>query len=236
MQKKNGIKTGQKLFLGGMAPKNVAGGWIIGIDEVGRGPLAGPVTVCAVLVPKKMRFFIDMRSKLKDSKKLSEKQRKKWNKWANEKQKIGELFHELESVSPQVIDRINISRASCVAATRAVQKLYRKLKLKGCPVRIYLDGGLFIDGNVLRELDISARHARTIIKGDEKIPAISIASVVAKVARDAYMVKLDKQYPQYGFSMHKGYGTDRHRRAIRRHGPSKVHRLTFLKNFYTIKR
>lgn len=236
MQKNKRIKTGQKQFLGGVAPKDVTGGWIIGIDEVGRGPLAGPVTVCAVLVPKKTRFFIDARSTLRDSKKLSEKQRKKWNEWANEKRKNGELFYELENISPRVIDRINITRASCLAATRAVQRLYGKFGLKGCPVSIYLDGGLFINDDVLRALHVSERHTKTIIKGDEKVSAISIASIIAKVSRDAYMVNLDRQYPQYGFSAHKGYGTDRHRRALRRYGPSKVHRLTFCRNFYTIKK
>ena len=125
-------------------------------------------------------------------------------------------------VSPAVIDRINISCAANLAALRAFKKLAAGQKRPA--TRIFLDGGLFL-GNGRARLT-----AKTVIKGDEKIKAIALASIVAKVSRDARMTRLHKKYPQYSLDIHKGYGTKVHSAAIRRHGPSEVHRHSFLKN------
>lgn len=196
--------------------------YVIGIDEVGRGPLAGPVVVCAVAIPTTdIAFKNTPKTKLNDSKKLSVKARKEWNLYIR---KHPNVFFALSRVSPQRIDRINISKAANAAAYRALQSVTRQTS--GFTIaRICLDGGLYLKSKKHQE---TVQNATTIIKGDQKIPAIMAASVIAKVSRDAYMAKLAKEYPQYGFEEHKGYGTARHLRALRRHGPSEAHRLTFI--------
>jgi len=210
------------------------GGWIIGIDEVGRGPFAGPVTVCGTFIPSKFDVRkINKGVPLRDSKKLSQSQRESWVSFIKKEKSVS---YSLKSVSPSVIDSINITRSANRAATRVLEDLYKKIKFDTPHIYVYLDGGLHIEEKSLRKLGIPLDHVKTVIKGDEKIPAISLASIVAKVSRDAYMRRLHMKYPQYGFNIHKGYGTKKHRKAIRRHGPSKVHRLTFIRNFYTIKK
>ncbi len=205
--------------------------YIIGIDEVGRGPLAGPVVVAALAVPTKLRIKnAELRknfksAKLRDSKKLSLKQREIWFEYVKKHPKI---FYAIASVSPKVIDKINISNAANLAATRAFQKLVNTYaiasvltKNNNVNVKIFLDGGLYLNKKYPR------LSASTIIKGDEKIPVISFASIVAKVTRDRMMRKLHKKYPQYGFDKHKGYGTKEHFKAIRKHGLSPIHRKSF---------
>ena len=205
--------------------------YIIGIDEVGRGPLAGPVVVAALAVPTKLRIKnAELRknfksAKLRDSKKLSLKQREIWFEYVKKHPKI---FYAIASVSPKVIDKINISNAANLAATRAFQKLVNTYaiasvltKNNNVNVKIFLDGGLYLNKKYPR------LSASTIIKGDEKIPVISFASIVAKVTRDRMMRKLHKKYPQYGFDKHKGYGTKKHFKAIRKHGLSPIHRKSF---------
>ena len=205
--------------------------YIIGIDEVGRGPLAGPVVVAALAVPTKLRIKnAELRknfksAKLRDSKKLSLKQREIWFEYVKKHPKI---FYAIASVSPKVIDKINISNAANLAATRAFQKLVNSYaiasvltKNNNVNVKIFLDGGLYLNKKYPR------LSASTIIKGDEKIPVISFASIVAKVTRDRMMRKLHKKYPQYGFDKHKGYGTKKHFKAIRKHGLSPIHRKSF---------
>ncbi|MEW6617589.1 MAG: ribonuclease HII [Patescibacteria group bacterium] len=208
--------------------------FIIGIDEVGRGPLAGPVTVCGVIIPSKFDVRkMNGKNPLRDSKKMSQSQRESWFSFIKNEKNIS---YSLKSVSPRVIDRINVTRSANRAATRVLEELYKKVRFNKLRVYVYLDGGLHIEGGTLGALGIPLGHVKTVIKGDEKISAISLASIVAKVSRDAYMRRLHTEYPKYGFDIHKGYGTEKHRKAIRRYGPSKVHRLTFIRNFYTIKK
>lgn len=197
--------------------------YIIGIDEVGRGPLAGPVTVAAVSVPRGSSFKIhDLR--LRDSKKLSARQREIWFDYIKKNKKI---FYAIANVSPKIIDKINISQAANLAATRALKKLLMKQKLPRNKIKIFLDGGLKI-----KEPLSTFYNPRTIIKGDEKIPAIAMASIVAKVTRDKKMARLHKKYPRYGFDKHKGYGTKKHIKALKKHGLSDIHRQTFSKKFH----
>src|SRR3989344_3939574 len=229
-------------------------GFVIGIDEVGRGSLAGPVMVCAALVMCQVsgiRYHDGKRKiPLRDSKKLTAKQREKWFAHLTAHPKIQ---FALARVYPKTIDRINISRAANLASLRAFRKLTRQANITSGKCAIYLDGGLYLgaqrgssrirtrmsaDGKnqQISTFPISASirvgnlriSATTVIRGDEKIPAITIASIIAKVTRDRLMVRLAKKHPHYGFEVHKGYGTLRHRRAIKKHGPSKAHRLTFL--------
>ena len=198
--------------------------FIIGIDEVGRGPLAGPVVVGAVLIPTKLKLA---RKGLRDSKKLSAAAREEWAGYIRSHPKMS---YALAMVSPQVIDRINIAKAANLAALRVVIRLAvaAKIKLKHC--EIYLDGGLYLGNGRARLV------AKTVIKGDEKIPAISLASIVAKVHRDRMMTRLAKKVPGYGLEVHKGYGTKAHLKALRRLGPSPAHRLTFLRKLNNIDR
>ena len=189
--------------------------------------MAGPVTVCALALPADWKNKTG--NKLKDSKKLTIKQREIWLEYINNH---SEFFYEIQSISPKVIDKINISKAANLAATRAVKKLtINNKRLVKNISRIFLDGGLYLNPLVLsHEIVPVWKKAKTVIKGDEKIPAISLASIVAKVHRDKLMVKMHKKYPKYGFDRHKGYGTLFHRKAIKNHGRSPIHRLTFLKN------
>ncbi len=192
--------------------------WIVGIDEVGRGALAGPVVVAAAMVPTRFDPRIRQLGKLKDSKKLSPLRRAAWFAYALEHPSIS---FALAKVYPRRIERLNISRAANVAAERAFKKLNDKSRGAGRS-KIFLDGGLFL-GN-----GSQPRSAKTVIKGDEKFHAVALASVIAKVSRDRLMCRLAARHPQYGFEVHKGYGTAVHRRAIKKHGPSPAHRLTFL--------
>ncbi|MCL4392412.1 ribonuclease HII [Patescibacteria group bacterium] len=188
--------------------------YIIGIDEVGRGPLAGPVTVCAAAIPRGMKFTpLENGVRLDDSKKLTAKSREAWVK---KLKKAGVAF-AVTSISPAVIDRVNISRAANLAVKRSLKKLTEE---KGIPIEhsvVFLDGGLFVEGG------------RTMIKADQKINAVRAASVLAKVHRDRYMKRLSIKYPAYGFERHVGYGTRAHLAAIKKHGLSPVHRKTFCK-------
>lgn len=192
-------------------------GFVIGIDEVGRGALAGPVVVAAALVPRGLRL-----RDLKDSKKLSAKQREEWFGYCKNNSRI---CFAVARVYPRGIERMNVSAAANLAAERA----YRRLLKNAAPglrrarlAKVFLDGGLFI-GNGLQP-----KHAKTIVRGDEKIKAVAVASVVAKVSRDAFMKKLAKKHPGYRFDLHKGYGTKVHLAAILKNGPCEAHRLTFL--------
>lgn len=190
---------------------------LIGIDEVGRGALAGPVVTAAVLLPRR-RF-----KNLKDSKKLSPAQRQRW--FERLKGENHGIFYALARVYPPKIDKINISQAANLAATRALLRLTRNYQLKIENFRVLLDGGLYLNGQ---------ERGRTVIKGDEKYNAIKLASIAAKVTRDRYMKKLHRDYPAYGFDRHKGYGTKKHLRALRKHGHSPVHRLTFIRKYIKI--
>jgi ribonuclease HII len=191
---------------------------IIGIDEVGRGSLAGPVAVAAVFLKKD---FIADKAKLgtlKDSKKLTCGQREKWFSYFKN---CPAVEYRVAKVYPRKIEKINISASANLAALRAYRRLVSCVMCHA--PRVYLDGGLYL-GNGDKRIP-----AKTIIKGDEKITAIKIASIIAKVRRDRLMVKLAKKYPRYGFEINKGYGTKSHLSMIKKYGPSEIHRRTFLR-------
>ena len=181
--------------------------YIIGVDEVGRGPLAGPVTVAAVCA-KSFRKFRGIR----DSKKFSEKQRGEWLKKINGTQG---LKISVSSVGPALIDRLGISAAARLAVGRCLKKLAIGRK----PHAIVLDGSLYAPRTYLNQ--------ETIIRGDEKIPLIAAASIVAKTHRDKKMSRLSKEYPLYNFHVHKGYGTKLHRKLVKKHGLCDIHRRSF---------
>ncbi len=191
--------------------------YIIGIDEVGRGALAGPVAVCAVALPK--NFKIKANIKLKDSKKLSLKKRIYWEDWLKSKKSI---FCSVSFISNKVIDKINISGAANLAAWRSFRKIKNQLE-PGADFSVILDGGLY-----LKNKNFSLKIAETIIKADEKFNAVKLASIAAKLGRDRLMAKAAKIWPRYGFDIHKGYGTKIHLDAIKKHGKSGFHRLTFV--------
>jgi len=202
--------------------------YVIGIDEVGRGPLAGPVVVAALALPKNLKYGIrNTGMRLRDSKKLSVTQREKWFKLIKQKN----IPYALARVSPKVIDRINISRAANLAAVKAFKRLITNYKVAN--YKIFLDGGLYL--NKISNFGFQIQNSKTVVKGDELIPAISLASIVAKVTRDRYMVKLSKKYPYYWFKENKGYGTKKHIAAIKKYGLSDIHRLTFVKKYNNLK-
>ncbi len=191
--------------------------WIIGIDEVGRGPLAGPVTIAAVaaMVNYESGIMNYGLKNIRDSKRLSSKQREGWDKI------IRKNFPcTISSVSHSVIDKNGIRWACSVAVMRSLRKL-----LKAFPIIhnsrfiILLDGGLAAPP--------AYKNQQTIIKGDERVPLIAAASIVAKVHRDRYMTRLHHTYPRYGFERNKGYGTAEHRESIARFGLTPHHRRTF---------
>ena len=191
--------------------------FVIGIDEVGRGSLAGPVVVAAVALPPGFKIndlcFGKKRCRLKDSKKLSKHQRLLWWQWLKNNP---QARFSLARVYPPVIDQINIARAANLAATRACRKLA-------------VVGKVLLDGNLKISNGLGVAY-RTIIKGDEKYNVIKLASIVAKVHRDRLMMKNDRLYRGYGFACHKGYGTKQHIAAIEKQGLCPIHRRSFKLN------
>lgn len=214
-----------------MKPKKQT--FIIGIDEVGRGSLAGPVTVCALTLPRNLDTVLrrlKLPAPLRDSKKLTKKQREKWTKWIKREKRI---LYKTVSIGSRIIDKINISAAANLAATRALKKLTidnKRLTIK--KTKIFLDGGLYLKPPAAESRWLAA----TVVRGDEKILSISLASIVAKVHRDKLMAGYHKKQPQYGFARHKGYGTLEHRKAIKKYGFSPIHRLTFIGKYARIKK
>lgn len=195
--------------------------YIVGIDEVGRGPLAGPVTVCAFAILEKDRKILTSLHP-KDSKKLSEKKRDSIAQSLQQLAKNKKCHYAIASSSSQIID----CKGLTIAIQSAINNALRKLDLDPRTTHIYLDGGLHAP-NVFT-------YQETIIKGDALIPVISCASILAKVYRDTLMKKYDKQFPQYGFGKHKGYGTSEHYRAIQKEGITSIHRLLFLEKMEPI--
>lgn len=194
--------------------------FLIGIDEVGRGPVAGPVTVCGFKISlrnyeklDKEKFFAG----IKDSKKLSEKKREEWFTKFTELKKQKVIEYCCLSKSAKEIDKVGISKCIKELITDILKDLNVNLK-----DQILLDGSLKAPDEFFNQ--------QTIIKGDEKIPVISCASIIAKVLRDKKMMELDKTIPGYDFSKHKGYGTKKHLESIRNTGLSEIHRITYLKN------
>ena len=180
-----------------------APGLIAGVDEAGRGPLAGPVVAAAVILDEKNPIH-----GLADSKKLTALRREK----LFDEIRAKALCCSIAEASVEEIDRLNILQATMLAMRRAVEGLRLK------PAKV------LIDGNRIPVMDILAE---AIVKGDSLIPAISAASILAKVSRDRWCAELDLAYPQYGFAGHKGYGTAEHLAALREHGACPQHRKTF---------
>ncbi len=185
--------------------------------------MAGPVMVAAATLPKNFRYSKkETLCELRDSKRLTRKQREAWYEYLSAHPRVS---FALARVYPKSVDRLNISRAANLAAWRAFQRLTTTYHLRPTAYSVILDGGLFLDKKR------SFPGAKTVIRADQSIPAVQAASILAKVSRDRLMVRLAKKYPAYGFEKHKGYGTRAHLRAVRKHGPSPVHRLTFLKGW-----
>lgn len=187
---------------------------IIGVDEAGRGPLAGPVAVGVVAVSPRLNLG-RMFPGLKDSKKLSEKKREEIYAKMQVLVKLKRLAFIVVFSSHRVIDKKGITKS----VARAVRFGVRTLAPKHSTVEVLLDG-LLKAPNEYKQ--------KTIIRGDESEPVISLASIAAKVERDWFMKKISKKYPAYDFARHKGYGTLEHRRAIKRYGLSDIHRRTYL--------
>lgn len=197
--------------------------YLIGIDEVGRGPLAGPVCLGLALIQIKNKTKIYRKlSGIKDSKKLSEKQRMEWLQTINGLEKKNLIQTETMFGSEKLIDKKGISHVITRVIASVITQGLKNINSPKSQIQILLDGGL----KAPKEFE----NQKTIIKGDEKEKIISVASIVAKIRRDDLMKKYDKKYPNYGFGDHKGYGTKNHILAIKKHGPSQIHRRSFLKN------
>ena len=181
---------------------------ICGVDEAGRGPLAGPVCAAAVILPEHLQI-----PGLNDSKKLTDKKRRELFPIIQEKA----IAYGIGLASESEIDEINILQATFLAMRRALEQLTVRPEIA------------LIDGN--RETDFGL-PVKTVVKGDSLSANIAAASVLAKVTRDNIMVEMARQYPEYGFEIHKGYGTKAHYEALRTYGPCSIHRKTFLKKFY----
>lgn len=192
--------------------------FVVGIDEVGRGPVAGPVYVCALLAPASAvsEIVAGAGLPLRDSKKLTKIQRGKWFAYLQKLAKEERFRYIISKTSAKEIDEKGI--VVCIKA--CVDNCLLKLKIKKENTQVLLDGGLKTSYKLSQ---------KTIIKGDESEPIISLASILAKVSRDAEMEKLAEKYPNYGLEKHKGYGTKAHMEAIKKHGLSDIHRKSFLK-------
>ena len=184
---------------------------VVGIDEAGRGPLAGPVVAGSVIIKNK-NILCD--KNIRDSKKLTPKKRLEIY---NLLMKSSEIEWGIGIVSEKTIDRINVLEATKLAMKKSVVNLKKKIKSKKIDF-------LLLDGNFKIGTD---RPQKSIIKGDNKVFSIAVASIIAKVTRDKIMEKYHKQYPLYGFNKHKGYGTKLHFKVLKKYGPCKIHRKTF---------
>ncbi len=184
--------------------------WIIGIDEVGRGPIAGPIAVGVVALPCSQNEWIHWEG-LRDSKKLSEKQREEW--YARIKKES--LHYAVAQVSAAIIDEKGITHAARLAVKRAIERL----DLSPHEARVMLDKNLQAP---------AVWEQEEFVKGDERFPVIALASIAAKVTRDRYMRRIHAQDERYGFDQHKGYGTKLHYAALRTFGPAAIHRKSFL--------
>jgi ribonuclease HII len=181
---------------------------ICGVDEAGRGPLAGPVCAAAVILPANLDI-----PGLNDSKKLTDKRRRELFPIIKEQA----IAYGIGLASHEEIDEINILQATYLAMERAIAQLSVKPDMA------------LIDGNRAKDFGIPVR---TVVKGDSLSASIAAASILAKVTRDDLMLEAAQAYPQYQFDVHKGYGTKAHYAALTEHGPSPIHRMTFLRKFY----
>ena len=178
---------------------------VCGVDEAGRGPLCGPVFAAACILPDGL--YIEG---LNDSKKLTEKKREKLFDIIKKEA----VAYSIASADVEEINEMNILEADLLAMRRAIDGLGVKADFA------------IIDGNIARDFQIPAR---AVVKGDSKSMSIAAASVLAKVARDRLCLELDRKYPQYGIAKHKGYGTKEHKEALRKYGPSPIHRKKFIR-------
>jgi ribonuclease HII len=193
---------------------------VVCLDEAGRGPLAGPVVAAAVMLNSKfkmqnakLKFKIQ---NLRDSKKLTVKQREEWYKILTKNPKIE---WGIGKVSEKVIDKINIKNAAELAMEKALKNLEKKMKKKA--------DFLIIDGNHISSKNLKTRKYKLIVKGDEKVFSCAAASILAKVTRDRIMMCYHKKYPKYRFDLHKGYPTKFHLKMLKKYGPCKIHRKSF---------
>jgi ribonuclease HII len=181
---------------------------VCGVDEAGRGPLAGPVCAAAVILPPNLEI-----PGLNDSKKLSDKKRRELYPVIKEKA----VAYGIAFADQSEIDSVNILQATYLVMERAMAQLSVKPDIA------------LIDGNRAKDFGLPVQ---TVVHGDSLSASIAAASVLAKVTRDDLMMQMAEEYPQYGFEIHKGYGTKAHYEALTAHGPSPIHRMTFLKKFY----
>ena len=203
--------------------------YLIGVDEAGRGPLAGPITVAALAV--KLKTNPSSRAKLatgqgnlklkifkgiRDSKKFSEKQREEWFARLKKLKNEGVIDYAVSFSGAKIIDEKGI----VVAVRRALARAIRRINVHPNSCQILLDGTLYAPPKY--------KNQKTIIRGDDNVPIIAAASIIAKVRRDRRMKRLAKKFPKYGFEIHKGYGTRAHYRALKKLGPSEIHRRSFL--------
>jgi ribonuclease HII len=188
--------------------------FILGVDEAGRGPLAGPVSVGVAMVPEGFDVAKEFPG-VADSKKISEKKREKVFEMLVTRVALGDARFVVEFESAETIDREGIA----VAVRRALWRGVNALASDAALVKVMLDGSLKAPPEYAQE---------TIINGDALVPLISLASIAAKVSRDRLMLELAKEYPQYGFEKHKGYGTAAHYEALKKYGLSAIHRRSFI--------
>ena len=187
---------------------------MLGVDEAGRGPLAGPVAVGVVAVPE--RFIVAREFPgLADSKQMSPLAREKMFRFLKARMRQGDIQFCVRSTSAKRIDAWGLSRAVASATARGI----RFLAPEPSGVSVFLDGLLTAPDEYTQQ---------TIIGGDEAVPIIALASIAAKVVRDRLMTRLGEQFPEYGFEKHKGYGTEAHYRALKKYGPSAIHRRSFI--------
>ena len=195
---------------------------IIGVDEAGRGPLAGPISVGAFGAEKKMEKWLlknIFNNKLRDSKKLSPKKREEIYKKFCKLKKENKISFSVSHISNKIIDK----RGLTYAINLGIKKSLNISEFFGSEISVRLDG--------LLKAPKEFKNQKTIIKGDEKDVFIACASIVAKVSRDRLMCRLAKKFPQYSFEIHKGYGTALHYKLIKKYGISPLHRKSFLKKF-----
>lgn len=193
---------------------------VVGVDEAGRGPLAGPITLSVFSAPRnlKKKLIKILGGKIKDSKQLSPARRYTIYRILLNLRKTGIIIFFVSHVSNKIIDNRGITYATKLG----IKRCFKKLDIKNFGLRVLFDGSL--------KAPLEFKNQKTIIGGDSKDVFIACASIVAKVRRDRFMRRLAKKYPRYSFEIHKGYGTALHYKLIEKYGLSKIHRKSFLKN------
>jgi ribonuclease HII len=200
--------------------------YVIGIDEVGRGPIAGPVAVCAFICAINNYELIiknakkELKIPLRDSKKLNKKQRELWFNFLKTEKEKGNCDFAVSFVSSDNIDEFGIVKCIQKALDSSLLNLLKTNGLETKAYQLFLDGGL--------KAPAIYKNQETIIKGDELHPIISLASIVAKVSRDRIMNNYAKEFPEYGFDKNVGYGTKAHYEALKKQGQTPIHRKTFI--------